>query len=56
MLEWVGSALGVARFTAEIEADNMPSIVVAQRLGFTVVPGVERTDDDRRLAVYELNR
>jgi RimJ/RimL family protein N-acetyltransferase len=56
MLDWARGVLGVTRFTAEIEPDNPSSIAVAERLGFAVIPGVERTDDDRRLAAYSLSR
>lgn len=56
MLEWAGATLGVTRFSAEIEPDNTASIAVARRLGFELLPGVERTDGDRSLKVYELSR
>jgi len=50
-LDWAGAVLGITAVDLEVEADNAPSIAVAQRLGFARVPGVE-TADVTRLLLY----
>jgi len=58
LFDWVRDALDAPRSELEIEPDNVASIAVAERLGFSRVAGVERRDGPRRLGVWErsLNR
>jgi RimJ/RimL family protein N-acetyltransferase len=55
LLAWAEAQLGCSTVCLEVEADNAPSIAVAERLGFVRAHGVERTVDDRRLRVYQLS-
>ena len=54
LLDWATSNLELGVVHIEVEPDNAVSIAVAERLGFTRVVGVDRTDGARRLAVYGL--
>jgi RimJ/RimL family protein N-acetyltransferase len=56
LLAWAGAELGVTDVTIEVEPDNRASIAVATRLGFARHQGVERTDGNRRLALYRQSR
>jgi RimJ/RimL family protein N-acetyltransferase len=56
LVEWTAAELGITRLELEVEPDNAASIRVAERLGFSRIEGIERTDGERRLAVYERAR
>lgn len=52
LLECAALDLDLAEISLEVEPDNRASIAVAERLGFTRLAGVERSEGARRLAVY----